>query len=274
MTTTEYPLVLTASSLEGGNDDVVDANVDIVNRMYLELLGDEEIAENALASYYVDFYLTQALAGGFAQYVFMVTERGEVDAYVRAGLERMGATAHLDLFNRTCAAFDALSVEEAEIYLDGELDESEESPEAVALLDELDGEFETLLETEDIVSLNAAWLRGQENLLVLNDAEVQEHIASRVAQIPNLEERKAQAEALANAPEFEVIIRELCSIAGYELQKITMGDPNFEHNGVTTLAWHFATDHGDYIMVEDDDEAFMLHPETKEIIAAVEFQEA
>jgi hypothetical protein len=26
-------------------------------------------------------------------------------------------------------------------------------------------------------------------------------------------------------------------------------------------------------MVEEDDEAFMLHPETKEIVAAVEFEE-
>lgn len=63
-------------------------------------------------------------------------------------------------------------------------------------------------------------------------------------------------------------------MAGYALQKITMGDPNYEHDGVKTLARHFSTDHGDYIMVEDDEEAFMIHPETKEIIAAVEFEES
>jgi len=276
MTSTQYPVVLTARSLEGGNDDVVDANVEIVNRMYQELLNDEEIAPNALASYYVDFYLTQALAGGFAQYVFTAPEREEVDAYVRAGLSGMGASAHLELFNRTCVAFDALSEEDAEAYLDGDLDESEESPEGVALLDELDGEFEALLETEDITALNGSWLRGQADLVVLDDEELPAHVAARVAQIPNLEERReeAKAEELENAPEFEVIIRELCDIAGYSLQKITMGDPNFEHNGETVLAWHFATDHGDYIMVEEDDEAFMIHPETKEIIAAVEFAEA
>src|SRR5438128_11830281 len=99
MTSTEYPVVLTASSLGGGNEDVVDANVEIVNRMYQELLNDEEIAPNSLASYYVDFYLTQALSGGFAQYVFTAPEREEVDAYVRAGLAGMGASGHLELFN-------------------------------------------------------------------------------------------------------------------------------------------------------------------------------
>ncbi len=144
------------------------------------------------------------------------------------------------------------------------------------LLDELDGEFEGLLEEEDIIDLNAAYLRGQSELLVLTDEEIEAHIAERVAQIPDLAERQAEAdeEALASAPEFEVIIRELCDVAGYALEKITMGDPNYDHDGVTTLAWHFSTDHGDYIMVEEDEEAFMIHPETKEIIAAVEFEES
>ena len=276
MTTNEYPVVLNKTAFEAGNGDVVDSNVNVVNEMYAELLNSDEIAPAALNSYFVDFYLTQALAGGFAQYVFTAPEREEVDAFVRAGLVGMGAKRHLELFNRTAEAFDALTEDEAEAYLDGELDEAEAAPAQVAMLDELDGEFEALLEEEDIVDLNADYLRSQPDLLVLDDEELEAHIAERVALIPDLEERRAEAEeeALANAPEFEVIIRELCDVAGYALEKITMGDPNYEHDGVTTLAWHFSTDHGDYIMIEDEDEAFMIHPETKEIIAAVEFEES
>ncbi|MFI2564203.1 hypothetical protein [Paenarthrobacter sp. NPDC018779] len=276
MTTNEYPVVLNKTAVEAGNGDVVDSNVNVVNEMYAELLNSDEIAPAAVNSYFVDFYLTQALAGGFAQYVFTAPERDEVDAFVRAGLEGIGAARHLELFNRTAAAFDALSEDEAEAYLDGELDESESMPASVALLDELDGEFEALLEEEDIVDLNAEYLRSQPGLLVLSEEDIEAHIAERVALIPDLEERQAEAEeeAMANAPEFEVIIRELCDVAGYSLEKITMGDPNYEHDGVTTLAWHFSTDHGDYIMIEDEDEAFMIHPETKEIIAAVEFEES
>jgi hypothetical protein len=276
MTSNENPVILTKDSIEAGDADVVDANVTVVNEMYEELLNHEEIATNALRSYFVDYYLTQALAGGFAQYVFTVPEREEVDAFVREGLEGMGATGHLELFNRTAAAFDALSQDDAEAYLDGDLDESEEAPEAVAELEALDGEFESLLETEDIIALNAAWLRGQDGVLYLDEEQLKAHIAERVALIPNLEERQAEAaEAeLENAPEFELIIRELCDVAGYQLEKITMGDPNYEHDGETILAWHFTTDHGNYIMIEEDDEAFMIHPETKEIIAAVEFEDA
>ena len=271
-TATGHAPVLTRDSLHGGNVDVVDANVDVVNAMYAELLDAEEIAPAALCSYYVDFYLTQALEGGFAQYVFTLPERGDVDGYIRAGLAGMGATAHLDLFNRSVTAFDALSDEEADAYLDGEGSEAG-APEAVQLLERLDGEFEPLLETEDIVALNAAWLRSQPDLLVLDGDELDRHIHERVSRIPNLAERQAEAaeEERLNAPEFEQIIRELCEVAGHTLLKITMGDPNHDHNGERVLAWHFTTDQGEFLMLEDDEEAYMVHPETREIVAAVEF---
>jgi hypothetical protein len=277
MTSSEYPVVLTVEGAAGGGSDAgtVDSNVAVVNTMYQELLGAGEIAPNALRSYFVDFYLTQSLGGGFAQYVFTAPDREELDAYIREGLESMGAAGHADLFSRTAEAFDALSEEEADIYLDGAADADGGLPERVQAMEDLDAEFESLLETEDIVALNAAWLRGQEGLLVLNDDELTAHIAKRVAALPDLEERRAEAEeeALENAPEFEVIIRELCDIAGQELQKITLGDPNYEHNGEKVLAWRFSTDHGDFLMIEDEDEAFMLNPDTKEIVAAVEFEE-
>jgi hypothetical protein len=275
MNTNEYPVVLTKDSLEAPNEDVVDANVDVVNAMYQELLTSEEISADSLRSYFVDFYLTQALSGGFAQYAFAVPEREEVDVYVREGLEAMGSPEHLELFNRTAAAFDALSEEDAEVYLDGELDDSEERPAAVEALDELDAEFEALVEKQDLTALNAAWLRSRTPLLALDEEELAAHIAARVALIPNLAERQAEAaeEALSSAPSFELIIRELCETAGHELVKITMGDPNYLHDGEKVLAWHFTTDQGEYLMVEEDDEAFMIHPDSKEIIAAVEFED-
>lgn len=274
---TGYATVLPRAVINGSDADVVDANVDVVNAMYAELLDIEEIAPNALRSYYVDFYLTQSLGGGFAQYVFTAPERQDIDAYIRAGLESMGAAAHLDLFNRTVAAFDSLSEEEADAYLDGDADldgGTDGVPDVVGLLEELDSEFETLLETEDIIALNAAWLRGLADLLVLDEEELDRHIAERVSRIPNLAERQAEAaeDDLLDMPEFEMIIRELCDVAGHTLLKITMGDPNYDHDGQTTLAWHFTTDQGEFLMLEDEREAVMIHPESKEILAAVEFE--
>jgi hypothetical protein len=286
---TTHALVLTREGMSGGNAEVVDANVNVVNAMYAELLRAGEIAPNALLSYYVDFYLTQSLGGGFAQYVFTAPKREEIDTYVREGLSGMGALSHLDLFNRTVEAFDSLSEEDADAYLDGDAYEGVDGDpdggaepgngvvsEAVQLLDELDARFEDLLETEDLIALNAAWLRSQEGLLVLDEDELDRHIAERVSRIPDLEERQAEAaeDALLEGPEFELIIRELCDVAGHTLLNISMGDPNYDHNGEPALAWHFSTDQGEFLMVEEDDEAFMIHPDTKEILAAIEFEEA
>ena len=276
MITTQQPVVLTSSSIETTDEEAVEANVSVVDAMHTALLRTEEMSPVAVRSYYVDFYLTQALEGGFAQYVFMSIDRAETDTLIREGMAGMGASAHLDLFNRTVEAFGALSEEETEQYLDGGLDDTDEAPDGVLRMEELDGEFEELLESENITALNAAWLRGQADLVVLDDEEVGPYIQRLAALIPDLPERQAQAdaEALEDAPDFEIIIRELCSIAGYELVKITMGDPNYMHDGDKTLAWHFSTDHGDFLMVEEDDEAFMINPETQEIVAAVEFEDA
>jgi hypothetical protein len=276
MTTSQQPVVLTIGSIEASNEEVVDSNVRVVDAMHKELLHTDELSPVAIRSYYVDFYLTQSLEGGFAQYVFTSVDRDELDMFIREGMAGMGATAHLELFNRTVEAFVNLSEEDEERYLDGALDEDEESSEGVRGMEELDGEFEELLESENITALNAAWLRGQEGLLVVDEEELTAHIERLVALIPDLAERQAQAdaEALEDAPDFEIIIRELCDVAGYALQKITMGDPNYVHHGDKTLAWHFSTDHGDFLMVEEDDEAFMINPETQEIVAAVEFEDA
>ncbi|ALE04450.1 hypothetical protein AL755_01855 (plasmid) [Arthrobacter sp. ERGS1:01] len=276
MTTNQYPVVLTVDGTEASNEAIVDANVSAVNSMFAALLNAEEIAPNALRAYFVDFYLTQALDGGFAQYVFMSPDRAELDTYIRDGLEGMGAAKHLELFNRTAELFDSLSDDDAQAYLDGDPEEVDVVRSGgVKSMDLLDGEFDDLLDTEDLTALGAAWLRSQEGLLLLDGEGLALHIAGLVELIPNLAERQAEAEEaeLADAPEFETIIRELCEVAGYQLEKITMGDPNFEHNGETVLAWHFTTDHGEFIMIEEDEEAFMINPETKAVIAMVEFED-
>ena len=276
MITTPQPVVLTSSSIEASDEETVQANVTVIDAMHTALLHTEEMSPVAVRSYYVDFYLTQALEGGFAQYAFLALDRAATDTLIREGMAGMGATAHLELFNRAVESYDALSEEDTELYLDGSVDDSGEVPDGVLRMEELDGEFEELLEQENITALNAGWLRRQADLVVLDDEEVGPYIQGLVAHIPDLPERRAQAEAeaLEDAPDFEVIIRELCDIAGYGLTKITMGDPNYIHDGEKTLAWHFSTDNGDFLMVEEEDEAFMINPETQEIVAAVEFEDA
>lgn len=195
MPTNQHPVVLPAEALEGPDAELVDANIDVVNAMYAELLGEDEIALNALRSYYVDFYLTEALEGGFAQYAVSAGDREDLDQLVRDGLREMGAPAHLELFEAAAKAFDALSEDDAETYLVGD----GEASAAVAAMEALDDEFEETLEAEDLVALNGAWLRRQDGLLALDDDGIEDEIARRVGLVPDLEERRAQVELLADA---------------------------------------------------------------------------
>ena len=95
MITSQQPVVLTSNSIEAGDEETVEANVGLVDAMHEALLHTAEMSPVAVRSYYVDFYLTQALEGGFAQYVFMAIDREDTDTLFREGMAGMGATAHL-----------------------------------------------------------------------------------------------------------------------------------------------------------------------------------
>lgn len=117
------PVVISAEALEEGPDAVVESNIDVVNAMLGELLAEDEISQNALRSYYVDFFLTQVLVGGFTEYAFASGWNTEVNARVAEGLEAMGAAEHLALFRAAVEEFEKLSPEAREAILEPEFDD-------------------------------------------------------------------------------------------------------------------------------------------------------
>jgi Domain of unknown function (DUF4375) len=110
-------VVVSAESVQEGDDAVVSSNVTLVNALLTELLTEDEIATNALRSYYVDFYLTQVLNGGFAQYIFNSGWKAELNERVLEGLNLMGADAHARLFEKAVAAFEDLDEDEKDFFL-------------------------------------------------------------------------------------------------------------------------------------------------------------
>ena len=173
---THLPVVLTSSSIDGGRDEeVVEANAAIVNAMQHALLFTNDMSPVAVRSCSVDFYLGQVLEGGFAQYAATAGGRsGAADALVRDGMAAMGAAAHLDLFNR--------AVEACGTGADHD---------GVARLAQLDGEFEELLEHENITALNSGWLLCQPDLLVLDDEEIGPYIQRAASLLSGLAGRRA-----------------------------------------------------------------------------------
>lgn len=299
--------ILSEESLAAGNDEIVDSNVTTVNALFDGYLTDAEIAPEALRAYYVDFYLTQVLEGGFEQFIFTSDLDEDLLGYIRDGLTAMGATEHLALLEKGLAIFAALPEDEQEFYLNGELDDDDEDDdedddivaedsddlgrdreadeeadeEDTELDEEFDGPFDDLDEEiaaqnehTDLTEMSGTWLRGLD-VEVLPEEKISARADEFSAALPDLAERQAAAaeEMQAQMPDFEIIIRELCDVIGYELQEITLGQPNFEYGGGTAFAWHFSTDHGDYVMVEEEAEAFMLEPATGKVLAAVEFED-
>lgn len=186
----QFPVVLTVAGAAGNHEDVVGDNVSVINQMFRSGLTAGSMAPNALRSYFVDFYLTQALDGGFAQYVFMSPEREVLDRQIREGLFAMGAAAHLELFNRCTGLYDLLTETELLDYAEDGGDLAAHRADGAVAMNVLDAEFEDLFEREDVTGLNAAWIKAQPGLLVLTEAELVDHIADRVAWLEG-----AQAEA-------------------------------------------------------------------------------
>ncbi len=126
--------------------------------------------------------------------------------------------------------------------------------------------FAQVSEQEDLLALNAAWLRHSTNLVVMTTEEMKEEARRRGQAIPDRDRRIA--EARANEPRFMKLIRALCERAGHELQRVTGGDPTRVHEGVQTLAWHFITDKGHHHMVEAGGKVIMFrgHSTTDRVI--------
>lgn len=320
------PVVVSAESIDEGADEIIFSNVSVVNALLSELLTEDEISDNALRSYYVDFYMTQVLNGGFAQFIYESGWQADINERILEGLNAMGAADHAALFEKAVTTFEDLDDEAKEYFLSGEFedgldedfdddddnDDNDEDTDADKdkdavepgqveaaggaaepggesdeddedddddveddTFDDIDEAFYALSDIEELTVKNAAWLRTLPELQVLPREEISGFVEACVARIPDLAERREAAEELYDdeMPEFERTIRVLCEVAEQELEAITIGDPSFEWEGEETLAWHFVTDAGEYLMVETEDEALMINGETREVIAAVEFDD-
>jgi hypothetical protein len=256
MTGALRPDAVVVSDVDFGADDpamIVESNVGFLNDLFAEHLKIEEVSADALRSYYVDYYLAEVNNGGFSQFVYNSRWDPGVVRQVREGLQAMGAVRHLDVFEEGARLVEGFGPSRLEDYFESDyFDENPDRDELNAINDR----FEQASEHEDLLALNASWLRGLPNLVVLTVEEMRVEVRRRAEALPDRDARIA--EARANAPRFEKLIRALCEHAGLELDRITAGDPTRMHEGERTLAWHFLTDQGHHHMVESGGKAILF----------------
>lgn len=260
------PIVVSRSSYESDDPySLIGSNIDVVHSLRGEYLRDDEISDEALQSYYVDYYVAQVSNGGFSQFVYNSGWRATVVDRVRRGLRSMNARRHAELFERSAAEVDGLGAEGLARFLEGEYFGEENFERDV--LNAHDEAFFALMDEEDPYELNARWIRSRPDIRVLGEKELEEELRRRAAQVPDRAARVA--EARANAPRYAQLVQQLCDAAGHELDRITAGDPTHVHEGTPVLAWHFLTDRGHYYMVDLGDRALMFDDSSDELVAEV-----
>src|SRR5947199_3879882 len=134
--------------------DIISSNIEVVNALFGEYLMPEEIAPDALRSYYVDYYLAQVENGGFSQFVYNSRWSPLMNGLIREGLLAMKAVRHLALFNESAALVERLERDQLQTFFESEYFDTNPTRDA---LDANNDRFSALSESEDLIALNAAW---------------------------------------------------------------------------------------------------------------------
>ena len=138
---------------------IIGSNISVVNVLREEGTDIEEIHDDAMLSYYVDFYLAQYNNGNFSQFVWNSKWDEELIENIAIGLEEMGAEKHLQFYEEQCAKVENLSEEELDAFLDGEY--FGENPTRDLLNNDAFFDID-----EKLIELNSKWLKNHPDLKV------------------------------------------------------------------------------------------------------------
>ncbi|MEA5123014.1 DMP19 family protein [Xanthomonas floridensis] len=246
---------------------LVQSNIDVVNALVGNYMREDEISENALCSYYVDFYLAQVNNGGFAQFLLNSNPSSKVMQFVARGLEAMHAPRHAALYAENYADFIRLEEQDLEIFMQ---DPYGEGSSVRSALTQRDNAFYDLEREENLIELNSTWLRHHPRLLALPPDRLNQEI-ERLASTVSPAERQARIDlARTYQPRYMKLIDRLCEESGHTLDRITAGDPSHRYNGNQVLAWHFLTNRGHFYMLDLDGVASMYDAADQALVAMIQ----
>jgi len=209
--------------------DIVDSNIEYITKLFQQNIKENDICEDALKSYYVDYYLSHIKHGGFSNFLRDVQKNPKTLYYIREGLEAIKATKHLELLETTLTSY------KVKIKV-----------KFLSIFDEL---FLEIQQKENIMTLNTTWLIEHPRLFSIDETQmdktIQEHIQSIGA-----EQRHTK------------IIKKLCTIVNEEFVRVTAEDTYNIYN----QSWYFKTTKGYYYMIEEDYKVTMYDSYTKKAV--------
>lgn len=141
--------------------DVINSNISVINLMREEKIDDDLIHEDALMSYYLDYYTSHYTEGNFAQFVYNSAWNKELNELIEEGLALLGAEKHLELFQQNAKKVRLMSSVKLGKFLKGKLEGVNPIKEGL--------DNDTFFELEEnLVALNAAFLKSHPDLEVLS----------------------------------------------------------------------------------------------------------
>ncbi|MCO6148511.1 hypothetical protein [Flavobacterium sp. NRK1] len=141
-------------------NDIINSNIAVINLMREEGVKDEDIHEDALLSYYLDYYTTHVNSDGFAKFVHSSQWTEDLNNMLEQAFVKVGSQEHLDYFKAQTEKIDALTRKEFDGFMEQEFGKSP----VKAKIDD-DTYFEI---PEALVQLNAKWLKNHPDLKVLS----------------------------------------------------------------------------------------------------------
>jgi hypothetical protein len=159
-------IIISETAMNSENlQDVVHSNISVINLMREEGVNDDLIHEDALMSYYLDYYVSQYTEGNFAQFVYNSGWDKELNELIEEGLALIGAPKHLELFQQQSKKVKLMSSVKLNKFLKGKL----EGVNPIRDLLNNDTFFSPEISGEEnLVTLNANFLKTHPDFEVLS----------------------------------------------------------------------------------------------------------
>lgn len=145
--------------------DIINSNISVINLMREEKIDDDLIHEDALMSYYLDYYTSKYIQGNFAQFVYDSKWDKELNELIEEGLALIGVEKHLTLFQENAKKIRLMSNIKLDKFLKGKLEGV--NPIRDLLINDTFFELD-----ENLIALNANFLKSHPDTEVLSVDEM------------------------------------------------------------------------------------------------------
>lgn len=221
-------IIVTTNSFTSDNpNDLIASNTHYVTKLFQKKIPENQISDNALKSYYVDYYHSHIIHGNFENFIKEFRKNYKILYYIRSGLKAIKADKHLKLFNA--------------IFPENKRKKNSYNTKNFDLA------FKRFSQKENLVELNYKWLINHPLLLILNEDSINVNIEKHFMTYQN-NQRHIK------------IIQQLCQIINEEFISVTAGDINNIYN----RSWHFRTTKSYYYFIENNDIITLYNSFTKQ----------